>query len=131
MRTPQQVSVRMHAAFGALGLAFLLIFSWIFLKEYLAEWRRTQAAFDELQRRVKDPHALSLAPPLGQIRQVWLPDIDRVDRCTTCHLGADSSQADHSQGLVEHLYTNEAAPVPFAGVEARVRLSDITTQRQN
>jgi cytochrome c553 len=79
----------MHMAFAMLGVAFLVIFSWVFLKEYLADWRRTQAAFDELQHRLKDPHALSLSPPVGEIRQIWLPDIDRVDRCTTCHLGVD------------------------------------------
>lgn len=91
MRRPQSASIRLHAAFAALGAAFLVIFSWVFLKEYLADWRRTQAVFDELQHRVKDPHALSLSPPVGQIRQIWLADIDRVDRCTTCHLGADDA----------------------------------------
>lgn len=89
MRIRQVAPTWMHLAFAILGVAFLVIFSWVFLKEYLADWRRTQAAFDELQHRVKDPHALSLSPPVGEIRQVWLPDIDRVDRCTTCHLGAD------------------------------------------
>lgn len=89
MRTPQLAPGRFHLAFAVLGVAFFAIFSWVFLKEYLAEWRTTQAQFDQLQRRVKDPHALSLAAPLGDIRQVWLPDLDRVDRCTTCHLGID------------------------------------------
>ena len=89
MRTPQRAAVGFHLAFAVLGVVFLAIFSWVFLKEYLTEWRTTQAQFDQLQRRVKDPHALSLAAPLGDIRQVWLPDVDRVDRCTTCHLGID------------------------------------------
>jgi len=89
MRTPQLAPTRLHVAFALLGAAFLAIFSWVFLHEYLAEWRTTQEAFEALERRVKDPHALSLAPPLGEIRQVWLPDINRVDRCTTCHLGVD------------------------------------------
>lgn len=89
MREPQLAPTRLHAAFAVLGIAFLGIFSWVFLKEYLAEWRTTQSQFKDLQRRVKDPHDLSLAPPVGGIRQIWLPDIDRVDRCTTCHLGVD------------------------------------------
>ncbi|MBI4888464.1 MAG: c-type cytochrome [Acidobacteria bacterium] len=89
MRTPQRASVRFHLAFAVLGVTFLAIFSWVFLKEYLAEWRTTQAQFDQLQRRVKDPHALSLAAPLGEIQQIWLPDLNRVDRCPTCHLGID------------------------------------------
>jgi len=89
MRTPQAAATRFHLAFASLGLAFLAIFSWVFLQEYLADWRTTQGEFAGIQQRVKDPHALSLAAPLGEIRQIWLPDIDRVDRCTTCHLGID------------------------------------------
>ena len=89
MKTPQTSPPFLHFAFAAMGVAFLAIFSWVFLKEYLAPWRTTQAQFKKLQQQVKDPHALNLAPFVGGINQIWLPDIDRVDRCTTCHLGED------------------------------------------
>lgn len=89
MREPQLLPLRMQVAFALLGAAFLGIFSWVFLKEYLAEWRSYQAEFRRLEQEVKDPHALSLTPPVDGIRQVWLADLDRVDRCTTCHLGSD------------------------------------------
>jgi mono/diheme cytochrome c family protein len=89
MKTPQIAPLWMHLAFALSGLAFLGIFSWVFMQEYFAEWRTMQAQFAELQRELKDPHELSLAPPLPEIRQIWLTDIDRVDRCTTCHLGVD------------------------------------------
>lgn len=89
MRDPQVSPARFHQAFAALGIAFLAIFSWVFFQEYLAEWRTTQAQFRRLERQVKDPHALSLAPPVAGIRQIWVTDLDRVDRCTTCHLGVD------------------------------------------
>ena len=91
MREPQIPPLTLLRAFTLLSAAFLGIFAWVFLSEYLAEWRKQQAAFRTLQRQVKDPHALSLAPRADGIRQVWLADIDRVDRCTTCHLGADDS----------------------------------------
>jgi mono/diheme cytochrome c family protein len=89
LREPQIPPLTLLRAFTLLSAAFLGIFAWVFLSEYLAEWRKQQAAFRTLQRQVKDPHALSLAPQVDGIRQVWLADIDRVDRCTTCHLGAD------------------------------------------
>jgi len=79
----------MLQAFTALGVAFLAIFAWVFFKEYFAEWRGYQAEFRRIERRVKDPHALSVAPAADGIRQIWLQDLNRVDRCTTCHLGAD------------------------------------------
>lgn len=100
MREPQIPPLRLLRAFTLLSAAFLGIFAWVFLKEYLAEWRKQQAIFRTFERQVKDPHALSLAPRADGIRQVWLADIDRVDRCTTCHLGADD--ADFA-----------AAPAPF------------------
>ena len=81
--------LRLHGAFAVLGAAFLAMFAWVFLSEYLAEWRVLQKRFGVLQKTLKDPHALSLAAPTGSIRQIWLPDLDRVDRCPTCHLGID------------------------------------------
>jgi len=89
MREPQLSPLKLHAAFAGLGLAFLGVFAWVFLEEYLAEWRMWQTQFRTLQQSIKDPHALSLAPPVQGIRQIWLSDLDRVDRCTSCHLGAD------------------------------------------
>lgn len=91
MREPQITPIPLLKVFTALGLAFLGIFAWVFFNEYQAEWRAEQAAFRTLERKVKDPHALSLAPPVEGIRQVWLQDLGRVDRCTTCHLGADDA----------------------------------------
>jgi mono/diheme cytochrome c family protein len=89
VREPQITPTPLLKAFTLLGVAFLAIFAWVFFEEYLAEWRTEQARFRGLQRELKDPHALSLAPPVNGIRQVWLRDLDRVDRCTTCHLGVD------------------------------------------
>jgi mono/diheme cytochrome c family protein len=89
LKTPQSSPPSLHLAFALLGVAFLAIFSWVFLKEYLAPWRTTQSQFRKLELQLKDPHALNLAPFVGGINQIWLPDINRVDRCTTCHLGED------------------------------------------
>ena len=70
-------------------MAFLAIFSWVFLREQKEEWRTTQAHFRRLEATLKNPHQLAQSAPVGGIRQIWLPDIGRVDRCTTCHLGID------------------------------------------
>ena len=89
MRDPQTAPARLHVAFAALGLGFLAVFSWVFFKEQGAEWRAAQARFRELEATVKNPHQLAQSAGAAGVRQVWLPDLDRVDRCTTCHLGAD------------------------------------------
>ncbi|HEY3381026.1 MAG TPA: c-type cytochrome [Vicinamibacterales bacterium] len=80
---------RFHVAFALLSVAFLVVFSWVFLSEYGAEWRAVQARFGTIERSLKNPHQLAQASPVGGLRQVWLADLGRVDRCTTCHLGID------------------------------------------
>ena len=80
---------RLHLVFAGLGLAFLVIFSWILFHEGTAEWRTTQARFRRLESRVKNPHQLAQSPAAEGLRQTWLPDLGRVDRCGTCHSGID------------------------------------------
>jgi mono/diheme cytochrome c family protein len=89
MRDPQLAPPRLHVAFGALGLGFLAIFSWVLFREQGAEWRAAQARFRALQANLKNPHQLAQAPNAAGLRQTWLPDLGRVDRCATCHLGID------------------------------------------
>jgi cytochrome c2 len=89
VRDPQTAPPRLHLVFAGLGLAFLAIFSWVFLREQGAEWRSLQARFQRVQATVKNPHQLAEAAGAHGLRQVWLPDLGRVDRCATCHLGID------------------------------------------
>lgn len=89
MREPQIAPPRLHVTFAALGLGFLAIYSWVFFREQGAEWRAAQASFRKLESTVKNPHQLAASPSVAGIRQVWLPDLGRVDRCSTCHLGID------------------------------------------
>ena len=79
----------LHIAFAVLGLAFLAIFSWVLFHEEVADWRTMQAKFRRLEATVKNPHQLASASTVGGLRQVWLPDMNRTDRCGTCHLGID------------------------------------------
>lgn len=85
----QTAPTSLHVAFAALGLAFLAIFSWVLFHEGVADWRTTQARFRRIEATVKNPHQLAAAASVGGLRQIWLPELDRVDRCGTCHLGID------------------------------------------
>ena len=91
MRDPQRAPASAHVAFAVLGVAFLAVFSWVYLGEQGAEWRHYQARFRQIEPTVKNPHQLAQTAPVDGPRQVWLPDLERVDRCTTCHLGIDDA----------------------------------------
>ncbi|MCX6538415.1 MAG: c-type cytochrome [Acidobacteria bacterium] len=89
MEVKQIAPARLHILLACLAVAFLLIFSWVLLREGTAEWRTTQAQFARLEATVKNPHQLAQAANVGGPHQIWLEDLGRVDRCTTCHLGID------------------------------------------
>ena len=89
MEVKQTAPARFHVAFACLAVGFLIIFGWVLLREETAEWRTTQAQFARLEGSIKNPHQLAQAPAVGALRQIWLADLGRVDRCTTCHLGID------------------------------------------
>ena len=89
MEVKEPTPVWLHAVFASLGLAFLVIFSWVLLQEGVADWRTTQARFRPIEVSVKNPHQLAASARVAGLRQTWLPLLGRVDRCGTCHLGID------------------------------------------
>lgn len=89
---------------AALCLALLSVIVWALYAEYDRPWKAYQKQFNELQYEVlskrveSEEHgsagvtraALSNIRNQGErIRQIWLPALGVIDRCTTCHLGAD------------------------------------------
>ena len=72
-------------AFAISSLLFLGVLAVSPVKDRLSEWRSYQKAYNRLlldqPRRIK--------PAEVRIRQVWNPDLDRTDRCVSCHLGVE------------------------------------------
>jgi mono/diheme cytochrome c family protein len=70
-----------------LGIAVLVLTGWAFTWQYDAEWKDYQADFRDMVAEKFGVERAELAPT--GIQQIWLKDLDRVDRCTTCHLGVE------------------------------------------
>ncbi|HEY3053723.1 MAG TPA: c-type cytochrome [Thermoanaerobaculia bacterium] len=92
--------------FAVSSLAFLAVLAFTPVKNALRPYRSIQRQY----RRVSAARAPNMrvaqayaARPIA-IQQIWIPDFqDRVDRCTTCHLGvADSLMADAPQPFRAH-----------------------------
>ena len=69
------------------------------------EWKDYQRKYvQEEFRRASTPQQRALAERIPvQIRQILLPDLGRVDRCTTCHLSVDDpSYGGYPQPLAYH-----------------------------
>jgi cbb3-type cytochrome oxidase cytochrome c subunit len=88
-----------------LGAVLLLVTGYLFWGDVLPEWRGYQSGFhDYVGKKFGAQRAASI--PTG-LQQIWVKDLDRVDRCTTCHQGMEW------KGL-------EGAPHPFKSHPAEI-----------
>ena len=72
-------------AFGVVSLMLLVSLAIAPAKNHFSEWRHYQHGYLNLIRNRSD--AVTLQRHFqGGIQQIWLPDLDVVDRCTSCHV---------------------------------------------
>jgi len=90
------------------AVAVLAITAVLLAGEVYPPYRPYQTEFRQLVDERFGPERAA-ATPTG-IQQIWLPESDRVDRCTTCHLGVTW------EGL-------EDAPMPFSTHPAEILAS--------
>jgi cbb3-type cytochrome oxidase cytochrome c subunit len=96
---------KFYGWFTFLGLLLGGLVVLAYYKDEYREWKNYQHDFiHEEVRRATTPQlkALAESTPLG-VRQILLPELNRVDRCTTCHLGVeDPSYGGYPQPLAYH-----------------------------
>ncbi len=85
------MSTSLYKVFAAVGVLVLLIWVATQWRESTLEWKRYQRAYDELlAQKTSDPaERKAIASRPLEIKQVVVPELDRVDRCMTCHLGVE------------------------------------------
>lgn len=73
-------------AFGVVSLLLLISLAIAPAKNHYSEWRHYQKQYLKMIRGRGD--AVTLQRHFeGGFRQIWLPELGVVDRCTTCHVG--------------------------------------------
>ena len=70
-----------------LGAGLLAVTAYVYADYYTPEWKDYQQGFRELVEK-RFGAARARQAPSG-LQQVWVKDLDRVDRCVTCHLGME------------------------------------------
>ncbi len=69
----------------AAGLLLIAVTGFLFVRDEVRDWNDHQRVFKTLvAERFGEEAAEAVLPG---IRQVWVEEIDVVDRCTTCHMG--------------------------------------------
>ena len=103
--------------FAFSSLAFLAVLAVSPVKNALRPYRSIQREYRRagMARAANLKAAQTYASRPIEIQQIWIPELDnRVDRCTTCHLGvADEAMADAREPFREHPAT-EHTPRDFA-----------------
>jgi len=65
------------------GAVILIITVFLFWSAEVPDWKLYQAEFRDLVSQKFGEEKAQQVP--GGLQQIWLKDLDRVDRCTTCH----------------------------------------------
>jgi mono/diheme cytochrome c family protein len=94
-----------YGAFTALGLLVGALVLVAYYRDQHRPWKDYQARYiQEEIRRAATPAQRAQAETIPvQIRQILLPELRRVDRCTTCHLAVeDPSYGGYPQPLAYH-----------------------------
>jgi cbb3-type cytochrome oxidase cytochrome c subunit len=96
---------KFYGWFTALGLLISLLVVVGFYKDTSRPWKTYQRQYiHEETRRAATPQQKMLAETTPvEIHQILLPELHRVDRCTTCHLAVDDpSYAGYPEPLAYH-----------------------------
>jgi mono/diheme cytochrome c family protein len=73
----------LKVVYGVSAVLFLAILAISPLKDVFQEWRGYQHGYNKLVE--EQPVRIPTVPV--KLRQAWIQDLDRVDRCGSCHLG--------------------------------------------
>ena len=74
---------KLKTVYGIASLVFLVVLAVSPLKDIFREWRGFQEEYNTLIAR----QPVRIKPVAIELKQLWVRDLNRVDRCVTCHLG--------------------------------------------
>ena len=96
---------KLYPWFTVLGLLVGGLVIAAFYKDQFREWKVWQHAYQkqELARAANDAQREAAERIPIEIKQIVLPALDRVDRCTTCHIAVeDASYSGFKEPLAYH-----------------------------
>src|SRR3984893_7131811 len=94
---------RPRLIFAISSVVFLAVLAISPFKDFRREWKQYKRSYLRLAQTRPDTKKL-LADYRPDIDQIWLPGMNVVDRCTTCH-----------QGITQTSLADQAVPQPFRG----------------
>jgi mono/diheme cytochrome c family protein len=96
-----RLTYRSRLLFAISSVVFLAVLAISPFKDFRREWKQYKRAYLHFAQGRLDTKRL-LADFRPDMDQIWLPDMNVVDRCTTCH-----------QGITQTALADKAVPQPF------------------
>jgi len=96
-----KVTKRLRLIFAVSSLVFVIVLAISPVRDYLSNWRRYERSYVHFAESRPDTKRL-LADFRPEIEQIWIPQMQVVDRCTTCH-----------QGITRPGLADASVPQPF------------------
>lgn len=96
-----KVTKRLRLIFAVSSLVFVIVLAISPVRDYLSDWRRYERSYVHFAESRPDTKRL-LADFHPEIEQIWIPQMQVVDRCTTCH-----------QGITRPSLADASVPQPF------------------
>lgn len=82
------MKIDIYKLFAVASVAFLGILAISPLKDRNTDWRKYQEEYNELL--AKEP--VKTTPVSYGIKQIWVQDMNKIDRCVSCHLGLSETK---------------------------------------
>ena len=96
-----KVTKRLRLTFAISSVVFLIVLAISPARDYLTDWRHYERDYVRFAESRPDTKRL-LADFHPEIEQIWIPQMQVVDRCTTCH-----------QGITRPSLADSSVPRPF------------------
>ena len=96
-----KVTKRLRLIFAVSSVVFLIVLAISPVRDYLSAWRRYERDYVRFAESRPDTKRL-LADFHPEIDQIWIPQMQVIDRCTTCH-----------QGITRPSLADASVPQPF------------------
>ncbi len=81
-----RISRNLRLAFAIASVLFLVALAVSPVKDLMSQWKQYKRSYVRFAESRPDTKQL-LADYQSEISQIWIPDLNVVDRCVTCHLG--------------------------------------------
>ena len=79
----------MSKSFALSSLVLLIVLALWAWKDYNREWKTYQRTFYALENKGSTDESEKKGKNRYEIKQIDLPELNRTDRCITCHLGVE------------------------------------------